>query len=43
MSSHALQLLLPSGDPNGLKVISLSGWTAWKNIDGIMLDENLRK
>ena len=27
MSSHALQLLLPSGDPNGLKVISLSGWT----------------
>ncbi len=26
MSSHALQLLLPSGDPNGLKVISLSGW-----------------
>jgi hypothetical protein len=27
MPTHALQLLLPNGDPNGLKVISLIGWT----------------
>lgn len=27
MPTHAVQLLLPNGDPNGLKVISLIGWT----------------